>query len=283
MASPPRRPSIPNNIISASRRTELLAHHPDYLIHRLRHIGPHNVHTLVIWTKDPTNLLRHQPLREILSDVGQLFVHWTVTGLGGTFLEPNVPPAPDQLPLLDDLVSYLGDPRRLHWRYDPLISARRGDERATNISARRGEERATNIDLDLDLFRSLAEPFARAGVPVVHTSFVTIYPKVTRRLASASVEIDDYDPDARRDFIARLAASASGLGLRLQTCCEPGFPIQRCIDGPLLQQLHPTNSPCPTTRAPNQRKLCGCTLSLDIGRYLPCPNRCLYCYAHPAP
>ena len=269
MPPPPRRPSIPNNIISASRRTELLAHHPDYLIHRLRRIGPHNVHTLVIWTKDPTNLLRHRPLRQTLSDVGQLFVHWTITGLGGTFLEPNVPPPPDQFPLLDDLISYHGDPRRLHWRCDPRISARRGDERATNH--------------DLDLFRSLAEPIAHTGVPVVHTSFVTIYRKVVRRLASAGVEIDDHDPAARRDLIARLAAAASDLGLRLQTCCEPGFPLQRCIDGPLLQQLHPTNAPCPTTRAPNQRKLCGCTLSLDIGRYLPCPNRCLYCYAHPAP
>jgi hypothetical protein len=269
MTPPPRRPPAPTKIISASRRTELLAHHPDYLIHRLRRLRPDAIHTLVIWTKDPTNLLRHQPLRRALSAVGQVFVHWTITGLGGTFLEPNVPPARDQLPLLDDLISYLGDARRLHWRYDPLISARRGDERATNT--------------DLHLFRSLAEPFARRGVPVVHTSFVTTYRKVVRRLASAGVEADDYDPDARRDVIGRLTAAASALGLRLQTCSEPGFPIQRCIDGPLLQQLHPTNAPCPTTRAPNQRKLCGCTLSLDIGRYLPCPNRCLYCYAHPAP
>ena len=87
----------PTKIISASRRTELVGHYPDHLLRRLRDLGPDTIHTLVIWTKDPTNLLHHRPLREALSSVGQLFVHWTITGLGGTFLEPNVPPPDDQL------------------------------------------------------------------------------------------------------------------------------------------------------------------------------------------
>ena len=51
-------------------------------------IGPDRIHTVVLWTKDPTNLLRHPALRRALSGVGQVFIHWTVTGLGGTFLEP---------------------------------------------------------------------------------------------------------------------------------------------------------------------------------------------------
>jgi len=255
-------------VVSASRRTELLDHYPDHLARRLRQLDPENLHTLVLWTKHPANLLHHPDLRRLLPRVGQLFLHWTITGLGGTFLEPNVPPPDQQLALLDDVVARLGDPRRLHWRYDPLLSARREAERVTN--------------LDLDLFRSLAEPIARAGVPAVHTSFVTLYPKVVRRLAAAGVEVETHHPDARRDFLSRLSQAASDLGLQLLTCCEPGFPRQCCIDGDLLSQLHPTGEPCRTDRARGQRQLCGCTTSLDIGRYLPCPNRCLYCYAHPA-
>ncbi|HUU53694.1 MAG TPA: hypothetical protein VMY87_02150, partial [Armatimonadota bacterium] len=73
-------------VISASRRTELLAHYPDDLAARLRKIGPRNVHTVVVWTKDPRNLLEHEALRAVLSEVGQVFLHWTITGLGGTFL-----------------------------------------------------------------------------------------------------------------------------------------------------------------------------------------------------
>lgn len=255
-------------VVSASRRTELLAHYPDYLVRRLRKLGPAQIHTVVLWTKDPANLLRHEELRGVLREVGQVFLHWTVTGLAGSFLEPNVPPVSHQFALLDDIVSYLGDPRRLHWRYDPLISARRGDCAAGNV--------------DLDLFSSLAERFGGAGVPVVHTSFATAYRKVARRMAQAGVEMEDFAPDFRRSFLARMAACARGLGMELLTCCEPGYPRQRCIDGELLTTLHPSGEPCRTDRARGQRDLCGCTVSLDVGHYLPCPNQCLYCYARPA-
>jgi len=255
-------------VISASRRTDLVAHYPDQLAARLRAFGPERVHTLVIWTKDPTNLLRHRRLRDAVAPVGQVFVHWTITGLGGSFLEPNVPPAEGQLALLGEVISSLADPRRLHWRYDPLISARRGADLATN--------------LDLSLFRSLADPLAGAGVPAVHTSFVTLYPKVIRRLASAGVELDELDAEGRRRFLEAMSAAAGELGMRVVTCCQPGIAPRRCIDGELLTELHPAHEPCPNQRARDQRPLCGCTVSLDIGAYLPCPNRCLYCYAHPA-
>jgi DNA repair photolyase len=255
-------------VVSASRRTELLAHYPEYLARRLRDVGPGNVHTAVIWTKDPTNLLAHADLRQALSQVGQVFVHWTITGLGGTFLEPNVPAPEDQLHLLPRVVEYVGDPNRIHWRFDPLVSASRDGRRVSNI--------------DLDLFRSLAEAMASAGVAVVRTSFVTIYRKVAQRLAKTGIEFEDYASERRRSSLTQLASTADEMGLKLLTCCEPGFPVQHCIDGELLSALHPRGEPCPTDRARGQRKLCGCTASLDIGRYLRCPNGCLYCYAHPA-
>lgn len=260
--------SKPKTVISASRRTELVAHYPDYLARRLRQVGTDNIHTVVLWTKDPTNLLTHQDVRKALSNVGQVFVHWTITGLGGTFLEPNVPPPEDQLALLPRVIDYVGDPRRVHWRFDPLVSAGRDGRRVSNVA--------------VDLFRSLAEAVGAVGVPVVHVSFVTMYPKVVRRLAARGVEFEEQSSEKRREFLAQLGAAAAEFGLEVQTCCEPGFPSQGCIDGRLLSELHPAREPCRTDRARNQRKLCGCTASLDIGRYLPCPNRCLYCYAHPA-
>lgn len=255
-------------VVSASRRTELVGRYPEYLARRLRDVGPGNVHTAVIWTKDPTNLLTHGELRQALSQVGQVFIHWTITGLGGTFLEPNVPHAEDQLALLPRLVDFVGDPRRVHWRFDPLVAASHDGGYVSNV--------------DLHLFRSLANPLGAVGVPVVHTSFVTMYPKVVRRLSERGVEFEQQTPGARREFLASLESAAPETGLKLQTCCEPDYPIQRCIDGELLSALHPQGEPCRTDRARGQRKLCGCTVSLDIGRYLPCPNRCLYCYAHPA-
>jgi DNA repair photolyase len=268
MMCPPSARVDLKKVVSASRRTELLAHYPDRLVQRLREIGPGEIHTVVIWTKDPSHLLTRREVRAVLAEVGQVFVHWTITGLGGTFLEPNVPPPERQLALLDDVVDYLGDPRRCHWRWDPLISAVRAGERAGNV--------------DLDLFRSLAGPIARAGVPAVHTSFATMYRKVIRRLAAAGVEVDEQGAELRGSFLANLSAAATEVGLELLPCCESGRAMTRCIDGELLADLHPAGERCRTDRARGQRRRCGCTASLDIGHYLPCPNRCLYCYAHPA-
>jgi hypothetical protein len=255
-------------VLSASRRTELLGHYPDAFAARLERIGPARVHTVVIWTKDPRHLLSHQRLRAALRGVGQVFLHWTVTGLGGTALEPAVPMADTQCALLPDIVGFLGDPRRLHWRYDPLITVTQRGERISN--------------LDLLLFRRLAETFSGHGVPAVHVSFVTPYPKVRRRLEAAGVALELPEAPARARLLAGMEEAAAPLGLRLITCCEVGRPMGRCIDGELLSALHPEGAPCRTDRARGQRELCGCTASLDIGHYLPCPNRCLYCYAHPA-
>jgi len=109
-------PIAPNRklILSASRRTELLGHYPDLFAARLEEIGPERVHSVVVWTKDPGNLLHHARLRAALAEVGQVFLHWTVTGLGGSFLEPSVPPPDTQLSLLDPVIAFLGDPRRIH-------------------------------------------------------------------------------------------------------------------------------------------------------------------------
>jgi DNA repair photolyase len=255
-------------LISASRRTELVAHYPDYLAERLERLDPEQVHTVVLWTKDPTNILAHARLREALRRVGQVFLQWTITGLGGTCLEPNVPPASAQLGLLDDIAWSVGSAKRIHWRFDPLVAAIRQSQRVTN--------------LDHDLFRSMAEPMAKAGVPAVHTSFVCLYRKVARRLQETGLEFEDHPPAERQEFLSELEKLAGELEMRLMTCCEPGRPRQKCIDGELLMELHPSGEPCLTDRAKGQRELCGCTVSLDVGRYLPCPNQCVYCYAHPA-
>ena len=229
---PPRANEL--RVLSASRRTELLGHFPDLLAERVEAADPARIHTVVLWSKDPRPLLSHARLREALSRVGQVFLHWTVTGLGGTFLEPGVPSAEAQLALAEEIVAYLGDPRRLHWRYDPLLSVTRDNARLSN--------------LDLALFRGLAKPFARVGVTAVHTSFATPYPKLLRRFATAGVELEEQDDARRRAFLTALAGEAASLGMEVKTCSEPGFPRQRCIDGELLTELHPTHAQARTDR-----------------------------------
>ena len=70
-------------VISASRRTDLVGCYPDYLIEKLKSYPLEKVHTIVIWTKNPCNMILHQALREVLSQYAQVYVHLTITGLGG--------------------------------------------------------------------------------------------------------------------------------------------------------------------------------------------------------
>jgi hypothetical protein len=75
-------------IVSASRRVDLVAFYPDYMAEKIEEIGTENVHTLIIWTKNPSNMLFHSQLNRLLERLDQIYVLLTVTGLGGTPLEP---------------------------------------------------------------------------------------------------------------------------------------------------------------------------------------------------
>ena len=227
------RPSQLKRVLSASRRTELLGHYPDAFAERLAQFGPERVHSVVIWTKDPRPLLTHAALREELGRVGQIFLQWTVTGLGGTSLEPNVPPAEEQIALLPEVVGFVGDPRRIHWRYDPLIRIVEGGERLSNI--------------DLGSFRRLARAFAVRGVPAVHASFVTPYPKVLKRLGAAGATLELPEAEERGGVLDGFAQAAAAEGLQLITCCEPGRPTGGASTAICWPRFTPPESPAALT------------------------------------
>jgi DNA repair photolyase len=100
----------------------MVACFPDELVRLLAEkCPPQETHTLVIWTKNPQNLLDHDALRNACSQY-PLYVHFTITGMGGTQLEPNVPRWQQMTGLLGPLVDYLGMPERVRIRLDPSFS-----------------------------------------------------------------------------------------------------------------------------------------------------------------
>ena len=249
-------------VVSISRRTE-----PYFHAARLGELlsaryPPARVHTVVVWTKYPEAVLVR--LRPVLEGYAQVYVHLTITGLGGTPVEPRVPPPKEVLAKIPALIAFLGDPRRLRVRPDPLVAVKRGREVISNVEA-------------------AAEVIARAaalGVKSFSTSFVELYPKVRRRLAAAGWEAIPFLPAERERIMAELSLVAERHGAVLYTCCVPGMPMSRCIDGELLTTLHPLGERCRADKAGGQRPLCGCTHAVDLGWYsMACPAGCLYCYA----
>jgi len=272
-------------VISASRRTDIPMHFAGWLAEmvrqgyadvpqpyngRLRRVSlrPEDVHTLVLWSKDFRPLLNNAAAWEALSRYDQLYCHLTVTGLGGTALEPSIPPWREVITQLPELIAFAGDTRRVSVRYDPIVHWHEGNRVRSN----------------LPLAESILREVSRAGIATVRVSFATLYGKVSRRKGWRW-----YDPsfEERLHIAGQLSALAGSLGITLYACSQSdlqqaGIQPSRCIDGELLSALHPLKLPAALGKDSGQRTECGCTPSVDIGSYqMRCPNGCRYCYANP--
>jgi hypothetical protein len=253
-------------VISASRRTDLVGCYPEVLVERLQEFPPESVHSLVIWTKNPKNMIVEGPLKRILKDHKQIYVHLTITGMGGGEFEPMIPPWKEAVEMIGPLIDVVGDPRRISWRFDPILETEGHGQTYNNF----------------DLFPRLAEAITPFGIRSCRVSWVSPYKKVLARLARKGWYLIPRKPEERFNQANILTQVAREHGMSLFFCCMEGFPISRCIDGELLSEIHPDGHRCSKEKARGQRLLCGCTQSLDIGWYsLRCRHRCLYCYAVP--
>lgn len=274
----------PKRVISASRRTDIPKYYPDWLAKRLLEgsvevplpyggrrlisLEPEEVHTIVLWSKDFSRVLADESgVRRALEKYDQIFCHFTITGLGGSWLEPRVPPWEIAVEQIPKVIALCGDPRRLVLRFDPIVHWHEHGRVRSNLP--------------------FAEPiFKRAaqfGIKAVKASFATLYPKVLRR------GWEWYEPsrEEKLELARELLGLADSLGLELYSCSDPllaeaGARRAGCIDGKLLAELHPRGLPVSTAHDPGQRADCDCTVSADIGSYrMACPGGCLYCYANP--
>jgi hypothetical protein len=277
-------------VISASRRTDLVASFPDWLAAALRarrirvtgprgrvhdvDLDPRSVHTVVLWSKNFSNLIRNvSGLRDLLGEYDQLYLHFTVTGLGGTPVEDGSPLPSEALAQLPALTVIAGRPERVTVRFDPVLFWRDREAVRSNRT----------------FFRTVANAAAGCGVRDLRMSFAQWYAKARARAAARGFAYVDPPETEKRALAERLAAEATERGLTLHACAQPslaGVPGLRpsaCIDGRLLESLHPARDPASHRKDPGQRAGCLCTESRDIGSYTQtCPHGCVYCYANPA-
>lgn len=253
-------------VISASRRTDLVGCYPDQLIECLKKYPPDAVHTLVIWTKNPLPLFTHKRLYKTIRQYKQIYIHLTVTGMGGSIFEPHIPESKNVVKKVSHLIDCTGSPDRIIWRFDPIVHFTQGRTVYSNLS----------------FFKPLARAFSRQGISLIKVSWVTPYKKVIRHLERIGWDVLELPLTEKKKQARVLEETARDLDMRIEYCCVEGFPSSRCIDGYRFNELLPDERSCSVRRARGQRPLCGCTASLDIGWYSQvCPHGCVYCYAHP--
>ncbi len=276
-------------VISASRRTDLPRCFPETLSawlregqvkvknpfngrERLVELKPALVHTLVLWSKDYSSLLENAGgLRERLGHYKQVFFHFTITGLGGTLLEPGIIPLEKAVHQFRELIELAGDPGRVNWRFDPIVFWREGGDIQSNLEA----------------FERIAAAASAAGLRTVTVSLCQWYKKSRYRAGKYKLPWVTPGSDRTQEISERLQETAQKKGMEVRACCSPdltpfGIKPARCIDGELLTRLHPQKEIAVLKKDTGQRPDCGCTLSVDIGSYqMACPQGCVYCYANP--
>jgi hypothetical protein len=266
-------------IVSASRRTDIPAFFPGWFINRINEgfvlvrnpmnpkmvsrisLSPHIVDCIVFWTKNPHPLMDRLP--ELDSAGYRYYFLFSLNGYGPR-LEERVPPVQQMIDSFHSLSELIGK-ERVVWRYDPVVFSK-------------------EIDLEFHTrhFEYLAERLC-GFTEICVFSFLDLYAKCRRNLQGYDVFIPE--DDTLRALAVMLANIAGKYGIAMRACAEDlerlglmEIQPSRCIDPSLVGRI--TGSPILLSKDKNQRSLCGCVESVDIGSYNSCGHLCRYCYAN---
>lgn len=209
---------------------------------------------IVAWTKNPRYLDRqHHDIR-----MDRLSLELTVTGLGGTFIEPNVPNPFDVWKTTEGLIRQGLNPDLINWRFDPILPKY----------------------FNPRVLQELAGRAAGLGIKRCVISFPTWYRHIKDRFPDL-VRENTVGVQEQRKLAETVKGILDERNINLFGCTQPHLldivTPSKCIDGEYYTSV--TGLSFSTQKDFGQRKACGCTASIDIGAYGVCRHGCLYCYA----
>lgn len=247
-------------IVSASRRTDIPALFSEWFYNRVGKgfvllknpynplqvgrvtLTPDKVDGFVFWTKNAAPMLRR--IHEL--DSFKYYFQYTITPYGRD-VERNIP---DKHEVVIPAFKKIGADKAI-WRYDPIFI----NDRYT-------------WEYHVRAFTKIAEELEGHTHKAV-MSFVDAYRTVDLR----PLGIHPLTAEQQRELAQTLAEIARQHGIELTACAEDlGLPSSCCIDGKMFGVNKPKDR--------NQRGLCTCVESVDIGAYSTCGNGCAYCYAN---
>lgn len=208
---------------------------------------------------------------------GNVIIHATVTGLGGTRWEPNVPNYKKILEFLEKQIRYGFPKERLVIRCDPIFIPFMAPETQSLFDYKSIISEILNFAIDNDLRYRI--------------SFFDYYPHVRERVKTLPQtlvieKLNQIQPELHADILLRQGFLAMledyittrGKKTEVEICGEPGLPCTGCLSKKDLDIFGIELDKDPETGM--QRPACAC---LGIKRELldnkhPCAHGCLYCY-----
>lgn len=195
-------------------------------------------------------LLRHKR--------GNIILHCTCTGYGGTVLEPNVPTVDDVAEAVAYLIYSGFLPDRIVLRTDPVIPTPKGIATAERVWQR----------------------FQNMGISRCRYSVLDMYPHVKERFVKAvgSVPFNGFRAPEYMLELVRQAVSRNKALYQFESCAENLPEPVGCISKRDLELLGlPVDE---ATVGGYQRRGCLCLAGKTelLTSKRQCPSKCLYCY-----
>lgn len=216
-----------------------------------------------------TKRLTDKLIEKILENKKKIILHCTVTGMGGSKIEPLVPVKEWSYNQVKKLIEQGFPVEQIVLRIDPIIPTEKGTETALSV---------------IELFNDLS-------IKRVRISFLDAYSHVLERFKENKInppyETFNAPESLRIDSCKKLLEKCNEYGITLEMCGEPPFKA----NGVLMQTL-----PCLSQKDIEILKLtdkiilegnkearthCGCPnnkTELIKDKPHQCNNKCLYCF-----
>jgi len=262
-------------VISASRRTDIPSFYSDWFFKRIEEgfvlvpnpynskmisrieLNPQVVDCIVFWSKNPSPMINKL---DKLKDYKYYF-QFTLNPYGKE-IESNLPSVQKRIDIFKRLSDKIGR-EKVIWRYDPILT-----------------NEVYNPDFHKQAFDEIAYHL-KDHTERCMLGFIDHYHHIRASVSRFGIK------PLRMEDIQEMAVSfkntADNYRIYLDTCTvkvdlrELGIPSGMCIDKELIERI--TGYRLSAKKDKNQRDICQCIESIDIGSYESCLNGCLYCYA----
>ena len=209
-----------------------------------------------------TKRLTDKVIEKLVEHKEQCILHLTVTGWGGSKVEPFVPTANTTKAQFKKLINTGFPLNQVVLRIDPVILTNEGAGRLSHVLTLFEDSGIKRYRVSyIDMYRHAKVRFNEAGIELPHETF------------HAPMEL-------RKKFTNQLVALGKETGFDLEVCGEPGIPSTPCVSQKDIDILGLTGEMTLKGSA-RQRDTCGCPankkqiLTKKPGR---CANSCVYCF-----
>lgn len=249
-------------IISVSRREDIPAFKSKWFIDKLKEgkinikgsyksydINFENTKFAVFWSKNP------EPLIKYIDEIPFKYYFQFTLNYYPEY-ELNIPKIEDRIETFKKLSDKIGKDKVI-WRFDPII--------------------INDIISEKEIIKRIN--FIGDQIYQYTEKMVFSYVDPYKKLKNTFFEIDNSIKISISKSIIELN---NKWNLILSTCSEnkiEGINKNQCIDPNLIEKICGEQEWIKNKKDSNQRSLCGCIISTDIGEYKQCKHQCLYCYA----